>query len=369
MKNLLLLFWEFSKISLFVIGGGYAIIAVADQALSRRGWTEEGELLDRLPVFQMVPGLIATHTAVYVGRKVAGRIGAFVAVLAVAWPSVVIFTFVSAGYDSLPIDSPLVKSAFLGLRSALTGIIAATIIRGWSKNLNDVFSYSLAALALAALSLGVDVWLVLVCAMAAGLAAVCIAGSKTAGSKKFRSSLLPLLLFMKYGALCFGGGFVLVPMYIEDFVGPSAAFLQVTAEEFSNLMALTQMTPGPIGVNGATYFGFRLAGVPGAVLASAALLLPGSVLAYFAFASLDRFRSSAIVRGILRGVRPASVALMLVALAAFARMSVFDFSNHFSAFAAMLVAVSATITLKKMLNPVLLIILSAVAASLCANHV
>ena len=121
MKNLLLLFWEFSKISLFVIGGGYAIIAVADQALSRRGWTEEGELLDRLPVFQMVPGLIATHTAVYVGRKVAGRIGAFVAVLAVAWPSVVIFTFVSAGYDSLPIDSPLVKSAFLGLRSALTG--------------------------------------------------------------------------------------------------------------------------------------------------------------------------------------------------------------------------------------------------------
>ena len=243
----------------------------------------------------MVPGLIATHTAVYVGRKVAGRIGAFVAVLAVAWPSVVIFTFVSAGYDSLPIDSPLVKSAFLGLRSALTGIIAATIIRGWSKNLNDVFSYSLAAVSLAALTLGVDVWLVLVCAMAAGLANV---GART----KFRSSLLPLLLFMKYGALCFGGGFVLVPMYIEDFVGPSAAFLQVTAEEFSNLMALTQMTPGPIGVNGATYFGFRLAGVPGAVFASAALLLPGSVLAYFAFASLDRFRSSAIVRGILRGV-------------------------------------------------------------------
>ena len=145
-----------------------------------------------------------------------------------------------------------------------------------------------------------------------------------------------------------------------------AAFLQVTAEEFSNLMALTQMTPGPIGVNGATYFGYRLAGVPGAVFASAALLLPGSVLAYFAFASLDRFRSSAIVRGILRGVRPASVALMLVALAAFAKMSVFDSSNHISAFAAILVVVSAAITLKRMLNPVFLIILCALAASLCA---
>ena len=354
MTALLLLFWEFSKISLFVIGGGYAIIAVADQALSRRGWTDEGELMERLPVFQMVPGLIATHTAVYVGRKVAGRIGAFVAVLAVAWPSVLIFTFVSAGYDSIPVDSPLFRSAFLGLRSALTGIIAATIVRGWTKNLHDVFSYALAALSLAALSLGVEVWVVLVCAMAAGL------GSEG----KFRSSLLPFALFLKYGSLCFGGGFVLVPMYIEDFVGPSAAFLQVTAEEFSNLMALTQMTPGPIGVNGATYFGFRLAGVSGAVLASAALLLPGSVLAYFAFASLDKFKSSRVVRGVLRGVRPASVALMLVALAAFAKMSVFDFSNHFSTVAVILVIISATMTFKKTINPVLLIILCAVAASI-----
>lgn len=359
MRTLLLLFWEFSKISLFVIGGGYAIIAVADQALSRRGWTEEGELLDKLPVFQMVPGLIATHTAVYVGRKVAGVVGAVVAVLAVAWPSVLIFTFVAAGYENLPIDSPFVKSAFLGLRSALTGIIAATIIRGWTRNLCDVFSYSVAAAALAALSIGVEVWAVLLCAMAAGLAV-------QAGPVKFRSSLLPLLLFVKYGALCFGGGFVLVPMYIEDFVGPSAAFLQVAPEEFSNLMALTQMTPGPIGVNGATYFGFRLAGVAGAVLASAALLLPGSLLAYLAFASLDKFRSSVVVSGILKGVRPASVALMLVALFAFARMSVFDLSHHFSFFAAILVAASAIVALKKMLNPVLLIILCAVAAALCA---
>ena len=371
MLRLALLFWEFSKISLFVIGGGYAIIAVADRALSRRGWTEDGELLDRLPVFQMVPGLIATHTAVYVGRKVAGRIGALVSVLAVAWPSVLIFTFVSAGYDSLPIDAPLCRSAFLGLRSALAGIIAAAVIRGWTRNLNDAFSYSLAALALAALSLGAEVWVVLLCAMSAGLAETLLRRHAQPGgqAKVFRSSFLPLLLFLKYGALCFGGGFVLVPMYIEDFVGPSAAFLQVTADEFSNLMALTQMTPGPIGVNGATYFGFRLAGVAGAVLASAALLLPGSVLAYFAFASLDRFSSSAVVRGVLRGARPASTALMLVALYAFVRMSVFDFSNHFSTFASILVIISATMSLKKKLNPVLIIVLCAVAASVARADV
>ena len=72
MKTYLRLFVEFFRISLFVIGGGYAILAVADSVFSKLKWIREGELLDELPVFQMVPGIIATHTAVYVGRKVAG---------------------------------------------------------------------------------------------------------------------------------------------------------------------------------------------------------------------------------------------------------------------------------------------------------
>ena len=112
-KRLAQLFWELFRISLFVIGGGYAIIAVADDAFAKRGWTKEGELVDSLPVFQMVPGLVATHTAVYVGNKIAGAIGAAVGVVAVAIPSVVIFTFVSAGYASLPLDNPWLVSAFV----------------------------------------------------------------------------------------------------------------------------------------------------------------------------------------------------------------------------------------------------------------
>jgi chromate transporter len=101
-----------------------------------------------------------------------------------------------------------------------------------------------------------------------------------------------------------------------------APFLQISDVEFSNLMALTQMTPGPIGVNGATFFGYRLAGIPGAVAASALLLLPGSLLVYAALRSLEKFASSAPVRGILRGAKPASVALMLSALLVFAGQSV-----------------------------------------------
>ena len=367
MVRVLQLFWELFRLSLFVVGGGYAMIAVADDVFAKRGWTREGEIVDHLPVYQMIPGLIATHIAVFVGRRVAGPLGAAVGVAAVALPSVVIFTFVSAGYDALPLDNAALKSVFVGLRAGLSGIICATIVRSWRRSLPDIFAYCVGASALAAVVCGVAVPWVLVAAMVAGVG-ITRGGARESGcggaresgcnAKKFCASWLPLLLFLKYGSLCFGGGFVLVPMYIEDFVGPSAAFLNVTADEFANLMALTQMTPGPIGVNGATYFGFRLAGVAGAVLASAALLLPGSLLAYAVFGSLERFRENVVVRGILRGVRPASVALMLVALWAFAKMSVLSEGGVNFAGAA-IAALSLAAMLSRRVNVVAIIAISA----------
>ena len=364
MRTLFQLFLELFRISLFVVGGGYAIIAVADDVFAKRGWTKEGEILDNLPVFQMIPGLIATHVAVYVGRRVAGRLGAAVGVAAVALPSVVIFTFVSAGYDALPLDSACLKSAFVGLRAGLVGIIAATIVRGWRRSLPDGFAYGLGAVATVALAMRVAVPLVLLSMMVGGVASVFLSGDlgrAHTGTRRFCASWLPLLLFLKYGALCFGGGFVLVPMYIEDFVGASAPFLQVSIDEFANLMSLTQMTPGPIGVNGATYFGYRLAGVAGAVLASAALLLPGSLLVYFALSSLERFRTNVLVRGILRGVCPASVALMLVALWTFAAMSIVTSDGAFNPVSAVIATASLAAMLTRRVNVVLLVVLSALA--------
>ena len=320
-RRLAALCWELFKISLFVVGGGYAIIIVADRVFSRRGWIEEGELLDRLPVFQMVPGLIATHTAVYMGRKVAGGAGAVAGVVAVALPSVAIFTAVSAGFGVLPVGNPWLRAAFTGLRCALVGIVGAAIVRSWRKTLVDPFAYALMAAAFVALAfLGVNVVAVLAVAMLAGLLSVPV---RVPRGVRACVSPLPFLLFLKYGALCFGGGFVLVPMYIQDFVGGAARYLQLPEAEFANLMALTQMTPGPIGVNGATFFGYRLGGVAGAAIASAALLFPGSLLCYLAIRSLERFSASAVVRGVMRGVRPASVALMLVAFVAFVKLGVF----------------------------------------------
>jgi len=352
---LLRLFREFFAISLFVVGGGYAILAVADQTFGRRlKWLKEGELVDKLPVFQMVPGLIAGNTAIYTGRKLAGRLGATVALLGVALPSFLVFLAVTMGFANLPQDNPWLNGAFLGLRSALTGIVAATLVKSWRRTVKDAFGYVIAiATILFLIPLGVNPLFVIVGAMLIGIVRQFANGldvfnvpkalnnpntlktPKTlirewvwmggvvlflAVSAWFHLSIL--LAFLKFGCVAFGGGFVLVPMYVTEFTGPAAPLLQLPMEEFSNLIALTQTTPGPVSVNAATFFGYRLGGVSGAAVATAALLLPSYILLPMVLSGLENGRDNRLVKGLLAGVRPATNALLVTALLIFAKMSV-----------------------------------------------
>lgn len=357
MRRYLSLFWEFLKIALFVVGGGYAIIVVADEVFGRRlKWLKEGELLDHLPVFQMVPGLIAGNTAIYTGLKVAGRLGAVVALVAVALPSFLIFLGVSCGYAFLPVGNPWVESALLGLRAALTGIVFGTLMKSWRRSVVGAYGYVTVVVASALLiGCGVNVVAVLLAAMAAGVlwafgggampsrdeASCGIALAPLAPARRMLLAVGGLVAlaavtlacgrifwtFVKFGLLGFGGGFVLVPVYLQEFVGPGAPLLQLAAEEFSNLMALTQVTPGPVSVNAATFFGYRLGGVFGGAVATAALLLPSFFLLTLALTGIERWKRSRFVQGLLWGVKPATNALMLKAGIVFAGMSVWNRSD------------------------------------------
>ena len=311
------LFFEFFKISLFVVGGGYAILAVADRVFSGKlKWTKESELIEELPVLQMIPGLIAGNTAIYVGHKMAGRLGAAVALVAVALPAFAIFLAVTCGLAYLPMGNPWLEGALTGARCALTGILVGTVWKAWRKNVSGLYGPFAACAATAAiLVFGVNTALVLLVAMLFGL------GLELRGRTYCSVSAIPLI-FLKYGLLSFGGGYVLLPMYMEEFVGPAAPLLQIPVEEFSNVIALTQMTPGPISVNAATFFGYRLGGVGGSLLATACLLLPSWFLLVWALNSLEKWKANRVVRGLLRGVRPATVGLLVAATYAFMGMSV-----------------------------------------------
>jgi len=309
------LFWEFFKISLFVVGGGYAILAVADRVCAKRCWTDEGEIVGRLPVLQTVPGLIAGNVAIYVGHKLAGRLGAAVALMAVALPPFAIFLAVAAGFARLPVGEPLVEGALFGSRCAITGILAATTLKAWRANVSGVYGhFAVFASVLALMVWRVNPAIVLVVAMLCGI------GMAFRPARTLSVGVLPLV-FLKYGLLCFGGGFVLVPLYVDEFVGPNAPLLQLSAEEFSNVIALTQLTPGPVSVNAATFFGYRLGGVFGAALATACLLLPSWFLLTWALDSLEKWKASRVVKGLLGGVKPATAGLLIAATYVFAGMS------------------------------------------------
>lgn len=397
--SLLAIFWEFFKIALFVVGGGYAIIAVADNVFGRRlKWLDDGELLDHLPVFQMIPGIIAGNSAVYTGLKLRGYAGAAVALFAVGLPSVIIFTLVSCGYGALPLDNPLLNGAFQGLRASLVGIIAGTIAAGWRRSVRGVYGYAAVALGVAALSLAkVGVAAVLAAAAAAGVAleyaglgdagAIESAGVRVAplGRRRRIAALAALLgalalvtvfqghlfwTFVKFGLMCFGGGFVLIPAYIGEFVGPDAPFLNIPMSEFGDIMALTQMTPGPVSVNSATFFGYRTAGVAGALIATAGLFAPGFLLLTTALTGLERWRDNRVVQGILRGVRPATVALMATACASFASLSLWssapDGGIALSPLACSVAALSAAAILSRRVSVMLTIFASAAIGAIAA---
>ncbi len=127
-------------------------------------------------------------------------------------------------------------------------------------------------------------------------------------------------LFFKYGLLSFGGGYVLVPLMMTDLVN---GMHLMTAEQFANLISIAQMTPGPIGINTATYTGYRLFGITGALAGTAGLLSPALLLVLLATVFIKRFEKTLWMSGALQGMRPAAFGLILVAMTVFANLSIF----------------------------------------------
>jgi chromate transporter len=127
-------------------------------------------------------------------------------------------------------------------------------------------------------------------------------------------------VFLRAGALTFGGGYVIVPMLEAELVQGRH---WLTAQAFVDAMTLGQVTPGPVVIT-STFVGYTIGGLAGALLATVAVFLPAFVLVLFVSISLDRFRSSPGIQAFLRGIQPAVVGLMVAATATLVRHGVHD---------------------------------------------
>ena len=115
--------------------------------------------------------------------------------------------------------------------------------------------------------------------------------------------------FLKIGIFCVGGGMAALPFLYD--LGEKTAWY--TSAQVLDMLAVSESTPGPIGINMATYVGYTVGGIPGALLATLGTILPGIILVLVLARFLSRFRDNRYVNAAFYGLRPASAALIAAA--------------------------------------------------------
>ncbi len=168
--------------------------------------------------------------------------------------------------------------------------------------------------------------------------------------------------FFKIGLFGFGGGYAMLSLIQGEVV---TRYGWLTAQEFTDIVAISQMTPGPIGINSATYVGFSATGnVLGSVIATFAVVLPSFILMLAISRFFIKYQKHPVVEGIFGGIRPAVVGLL--AAATLVLMNTENFGSPgkdtygFIISVFLFLSVFAGSKIYK-INPILLIILSGVA--------
>ena len=171
-----------------------------------------------------------------------------------------------------------------------------------------------------------------------------------------------LIGFLKVGLFAFGGAYGAIPL-IRDVV---LSYGWLTDEALSNMIAVSESTPGPIMVNLATYIGAARAGLPGAILSTIAVVLPSFVIILVLMALLKNAMKNKFVQALLRGIKPAVIGIVLATGAFMLIKSLFPAEKGASLTdLIMAVALAAVFFLppkiiRKKLSPIMFIVVSAV---------
>ena len=156
MKELIELFLAFARIGGLTFGGGYAMLPMLQrEAVEKKGWVTEEELMDYYAVGQCIPGVIAVNTAVFIGTKAKGLAGAIAASLGVISPSIVIIVAIAAFIQSFS-ELPIVQNAFAGIRIGVCVLILSAVLKLFKKAIIDKFTLGLFAVVFA-LSIFADI--------------------------------------------------------------------------------------------------------------------------------------------------------------------------------------------------------------------
>jgi len=311
----------FLKLGTVAFGGPAAHIAMMrNEVVERHRWMEEQEFLDLVGATNLIPGPNSTELAIHLGRVRAGWRGLLVAGVCFIFPATLIvlaFAWAYARYGSTPQAE--------GLLYGITPVVVAIIIHAlWGllrTAVKGAFLAVVGAVALVLYFLGVGEIPLLFGGALLVLSVRIVQRRRGSVAGAFAPFGLPLgllalpsastglvglfLSFLKIGSVLLGSGYVLLAFSRSEFVGPGL----LTGQELLDAVAVGQVTPGPVFTT-ATFVGYLLAGVPGALLATVGIFLPAFVFVATTGPIIPHLRESPILAGLLDGANAISLALM-----------------------------------------------------------
>ncbi len=157
------------------------------------------------------------------------------------------------------------------------------------------------------------------------------------------------LAFLKIGTFGFGGGYAMLPLIQREIVDNNAWLSQT---DFMDIIGISQMTPGPIAINAATFVGYRTGGILGSVLSTLGVVTTSFILISFANYFFNKFKNSKILANALKGMRPALIGLII---SVFITLS---YESYRDLYSLIIAAIIGFLLYKTKIHPILIIVIA-----------
>jgi chromate transporter len=340
----------FLKLGSIAFGGPAAHIGfLENEVVQKRKWMTHEHFLDLVGATNLIPGPNSTQMTMHCGFEQAGLKGLIVAGFCFIFPAVVItsiFAWLYQGYGHLPNVEPYIY----GIKPAVIAIILSALINLGKKALKSVELGILGGLTVIACLFGMNEISALFACGAAGLLIHFI-------KNKFNTTngIMPLILlnqifpvvqagnlkifwiFLKVGSLLYGSGYVLFAFLDAELVGKGL----LTRTELIDAVAVGQFTPGPV-LSTATFIGWQLNGVWGAVAATVGIFLPSFFLVAFLNPLIPKLRKKIWMAAFLDSINMAAVAVILAVGIEMGREAITDWRTTGIAVASLAVSIIFT---------------------------
>jgi chromate transporter len=312
----------FLKLGVIAFGGPAAHIAMMhDEVVKRRKWLADQEFLDLVGATNLIPGPNSTEMAIHISFLRARWSGLIIGGLCFIVPAMLMVLLLAWVYMRFG-TTPQVGWLLYGIKPAVIAIIVQALWSLGKKAVKGPLSAAVGVLVMVLYFLGINEIALL---FAGGLIVMLVMNYRRLTSHGLGSLIIPVggagllsqaaipfnlpklfFTFLKIGSVLYGSGYVLLAFLRADFV---VRFGWLTDQQLIDAIAIGQVTPGPVFTT-ATFIGYVLGGIPGALLATLGIFLPSFIFVSISNPLIPRIRKSAWVSSLLDGVNVASLGLM-----------------------------------------------------------